>query len=191
MVPLRVVACTGSEHKLRELRRLFPGWSIEGLAAGRPYPPEDGETYLDNARIKARFGREHAPADAWVLADDSGIELDALEGGPGVLTARWAGEEHVAHALAAVEGRTRGAHYVCELVLIAPDGREVRGTGTLSGAIADAAAGEAGFGFDPVFVPDGYDRTTAQLGEEWKDEHSHRARAAQALLRAVRGEGAS
>jgi XTP/dITP diphosphohydrolase len=181
---LTVAACTQNAHKLGEFRELFPDWAIEPLEVEGGYPAEDGETYVDNARIKARFGRANAPAEAWVLADDSGIELDALGGGPGVVSARWAGGREVERALEAVEGRARGARYVCELVLIAPDGRELRGTGILEGSVADAAAGGEGFGFDPVFVPRGESRTVAELGDAWKRSHSHRALAAQALLRA-------
>jgi XTP/dITP diphosphohydrolase len=182
---LTVRACTQNAHKLGEFRELFPDWTIESLDPGADYPPEDGEAYVDNARIKARFGRANAPAEAWVLADDSGIELDALGGGPGVVSARWAAGREAERALEAVEGRARGARYVCELILIAPDGRELRGTGLLEGAIAEAAAGRGGFGFDPVFVPRGETRTVAELGDDWKRSYSHRARAAQALRAAL------
>ena len=118
-----------------------------------------------------------------MLADDSGIEVAALGGGPGVQTARWAEDRHVEKLLGAVAGRAdREARYVCELIAIAPDRHEVRGTGVLEGTIAGAPAGSAGFGFDPVFVPRGETRTVAELGDDWKAEHSHRALAAQALL---------
>lgn len=178
--PLDVVLCTQNLHKLEEFRALFPDWRVEPLAA-LDYPPEDGATYFDNALLKARFGRDVAPG-RFVLADDSGIEFDALDGRPGVHTARWAEGEHVRRALAAVDGAaTRGARYVCELVLLAPDGRELRGTGTLEGAIAEGPRGGAGFGFDPVFVPVGEQLTVAQLGDDWKTQHSHRALAARAL----------
>jgi XTP/dITP diphosphohydrolase len=155
------------------------------LDAG-PFPPEDGATYVANARIKARFGRVVGPRDRWMLADDSGIEVAALGGAPGVHTARWAEGRHVEKLLEALAGNDdRGARYVCELVLIAPDGTERRGTGFLDGRVADAPAGEGGFGFDPVFVPVGESRTVAELGEAWKAEHSHRALAAKALLLSV------
>jgi XTP/dITP diphosphohydrolase len=177
--------CSRNLHKLEEFRALFPGWRLELLDA-EEFPAEDGATYYDNARAKARFGRRLAPSDEWVLADDSGIELDALAGGPGVLTARWAGGEHVAKALAALDGAaTRRARYVCELVCLTPEREEYRGTGVLEGTIAQAPAGREGFGFDPVFVPDGERRTVAELGDAWKAEHSHRARAARALLAAI------
>jgi len=181
VAPLKATVCSGNPHKLAEFRELFGDWDLE-LLEGVEFPLEDGATYADNARIKARFGREVGPADRWMLADDSGIEVEALGGAPGVLTARWAEGRHVEKALAVLEGvDDRRAQYVCELVAIAPDGGEVVGTGVLRGAIALAAAGSEGFGFDPVFVPLGETRTVAELGDAWKAEHSHRALAAQAL----------
>jgi len=180
-VILRATVCSANPHKLAELRELFPGFDLELLDAG-PLPPEDGATYLDNARIKARFGLEHGPGDRWLLADDSGIEVHALAGGPGVLTARWAEGRHVEKLLAALDGvDDRRARYVCELVSLSPAGEEHRGTGVLWGTIGVEPRGEEGFGFDPVFVPDGETRTVAELGDAWKARHSHRALAAQAL----------
>ena len=184
MAPLNATVCSGNAHKLEEFAALFPVWELE-LLAGAVFPDEDGATYLDNARIKARYGRAVGSADRWMLADDSGIELAALGGAPGVLTARWAEGRHVEQALAAVENRDRHARYVCELVALSPEGREVRGTGVLEGSIALAPAGREGFGFDPVFVPLGETRTVAELGDGWKAGHSHRALAGQALLRLV------
>lgn len=182
MAALNVTVCSANPAKVDELHELFPDWELELLDAG-PLPPEDGVTYVDNARIKARFGRAHGPADRWMLADDSGIEVAALAGGPGVVTARWADGRHVEKLLAAVEGAAdRSARYVCELVLLAPDGTEYRGTGVLEGTVAERPAGDEGFGFDPVFVPRGETRTVAELGDVWKARHSHRALAARALL---------
>jgi XTP/dITP diphosphohydrolase len=181
---LQATVCSGNPHKLDELSALFPGWELE-LLAGVELPEEDGDTYLDNARIKVRHGRAVGPAARWMLADDSGIELAALDGAPGVATARWSKGDHVEKALAAVEGKDRRARYVCELVAISPEGRELRGTGVLDGTIAQKAAGSEGFGFDPVFVPLGEERTVAELGDAWKAKHSHRALAVQALLELV------
>jgi XTP/dITP diphosphohydrolase len=177
---VNVTVCSANEHKLDEFGALFPNWELE-LLGDVEYPPEDGLTYLDNARIKARFGRLVGPAERWMLADDSGIELAALAGGPGVQTARWAEGRHVERALAAVGDGDRRARYVCDLVAISPEREEVRGTGVLEGTIAFAPAGDEGFGFDPVFVPHGQPRTVAELGDAWKAEHSHRALAARAL----------
>jgi XTP/dITP diphosphohydrolase len=166
------------------MRDLLPRFELELLAAD--YPAEDGASYLENARIKARHGREVGPADRWMLADDSGIEVAALGGAPGVATARWAQGRHVERLLGALAGEAdRRARYVCELVCLSPAGDEARGTGVLEGTIAEAAAGGEGFGFDPLFVPLGERLTVAELGDGWKAHHSHRALAAQALTSAL------
>ncbi|MHB8642085.1 MAG: non-canonical purine NTP pyrophosphatase [Gaiellaceae bacterium] len=184
MAAVRARLASKNPGKLRELRALLPEWQLEALDAD-DYPPEDGETYLDNARGKALFGRTHAP-DAWVLGEDSGIEVEGLDWGPGVESARWAGGDEAGRMLVALAGNPRrNARYVCELVALAPDGTEYRGTGMLTGRIADAPHGHAGFGYDPVFIPDGELRTVAELGNGWKRVNSHRARAAAALHRAV------
>jgi XTP/dITP diphosphohydrolase len=179
--------CTANPHKLEEFQALFPEWELD-LLEGAEFPPEDGDTYVDNARIKARYGRLVGPADRWMLADDSGIEVAALGGGPGVQTARWAEGRHVARLLDALDGKEdRRARYVCELVALSPERLEARGSGVLPGEIALAPAGREGFGFDPLFVPRGASRTVAELGDSWKAEHSHRALAARALRDALRG----
>jgi XTP/dITP diphosphohydrolase len=179
---LAVRLCSRNEHKRHELERVLRGWGIELLEATE-YPPEEGATFFENARTKARFGRSVGPAGEWMLGEDSGLELAALGGAPGVETARWAQGRHVERALAALAGESnRAARYVCELVALAPDGREVRGTGTLDGVIALEPTGAEGFGFDPVFIPEGESDTVSELGDAWKAQHSHRARAARALL---------
>lgn len=182
---LNAVLCSRNRHKARELEALLPGWTIEPLDRD-DYPPETGATYYDNAALKARFGREHT--DGWVLGEDSGLEVEALGGRPGVQSARYApeGAPAIAKLLGELEGvEDRRARYVSELVLLAPDGRELRGTGTLEGRIAGEARGEEGFGYDPAFIPDGEERTVAELGNAWKAERSHRARAGHALRRAL------
>jgi len=145
------------------------------------YPEEGDESYVENARVKALYGREVGPADAWMLGEDSGLEVIALAGGPGVRSARYGSEDAggVERLLRELEGaEDRRARYVCELVLIGPDGRELRGSGVLEGRIAGEARGSDGFGYDPVFIPGGEERTVAELGNEWKSRNSHRARAA-------------
>jgi XTP/dITP diphosphohydrolase len=188
--PLARLAST-NEGKLRELRAALPRWRVELLRADRAaYPPEDGATYYENALAKARFGRGRAEPEAWVLGEDSGLEVAGLDGDPGVRSARFGGNDPVARlleALEAVDGDGRRARYVCELVALAPDGSELRGTGTLEGRIGRAPRGSEGFGYDPIFVPDGEERTVAELGNEWKRTHSHRARAAGALARSIAG----
>ncbi len=184
MASVRALLASGNAHKLEELRAALSGWELELLATDRPYPPEDGATYADNARIKAAFGREQA-RDGWVLGEDSGIEVAALGGGPGIASARWA-EDGVAQLLAELEGVSdRRARYVCELVALGPGGEERRGTGTLEGSIATGRRGDEGFGYDPIFVPVGEERTVAELGDAWKRSNSHRARAAAALRAAL------
>ena len=178
------VLASSNEDKLRELRHALEGWTIELLGAD-DYPPETGDTYYENARGKAEFARTRV-ADRWVLGEDSGVEIDGLGGGPGVRSARWAAGREAEKTLEELHGSDeRRARYVAELVAIAPDGTEHRGTGTLEGRIAEEISGTEGFGFDPVFVPDGEERTVADLGNDWKREHSHRARAAKALLEAI------
>jgi XTP/dITP diphosphohydrolase len=177
---VRLLVASRNPHKLRELRRALPEWEIELLDAPDE-PVEDGATFLDNARIKARHGRRHAAPDEWVAGEDSGIEVEALGGRPGVESARWAadGVSRLLTELSAAEDRL--ARYVCEIVVLAPDGDELRASGTLEGAIASRRRGSEGFGYDPIFVPLGESRTVAELGDAWKAEHSHRARAAAAL----------
>ena len=120
-----------------------------------------------------------------MLGEDSGIEVVALGGRPGVHSARWA-DDGVARLLEELDGVTdRRARYVCELVALAPAGEERRGTGTLDGTVAHEPAGTEGFGYDPIFVPAGETRTVAQLGNAWKRQHSHRARAARAVAAAL------
>ena len=183
---------SGNAHKLRELRELFPDWTIEALGAGMP--EETGSTFYENARVKALFGREVADPAILVVAEDSGLEVDGLGGRPGVRSARYAGpaatdEENVAKLLdelSAANDARRSARYVSELVVVFPAGREIRGTGTLEGRIAESPRGSGGFGYDPVFIPAGQERTVAELGDEWKRTNSHRARAAAVLRAALR-----
>jgi XTP/dITP diphosphohydrolase len=193
---VRVSFASGNRHKLRELRELFPDWEIEPLEDGT-MPEETGSTFYENALAKARHGRDTAAPELWVIGEDSGLEVEGLGGRPGIRSARYAGpeasdEENVARLLdelAVGEGKARRARYVSELVLLSPEG-ELRGTGTLEGLIAGEPRGSEGFGYDPVFIPEGEERTVAELGDDWKRKHSHRARAAHALLEAVGVSGA-
>jgi XTP/dITP diphosphohydrolase len=181
---VRARLASRNEHKLTELRSALPGWELEPLDSDA-YPPEQGASYAENARAKALFGRAAAPGE-WVLGEDSGLEADALGGRPGVESARWAGGDHVGRLLDALAGANdRRARYVCELVCLSPGGDEARARGELSGSIAEEPRGSEGFGFDPVFVPEGETRTVGELGNAWKAENSHRARAARALLEAL------
>jgi XTP/dITP diphosphohydrolase len=177
--------CSRNEGKLRELRSVLAGWRIELLDVD-DYPPEIGETYYENALAKARFGRASGDAAEWMIGEDSGIEVAGLGGRPGVHSARFGGDDPVGRLLAEVEGlEDRRARYVCELVALSPAGEELRGTGVLEGRIVDEPRGSEGFGYDPIFVPEGEMQTVAELGNGWKRGHSHRARAARALAAAV------
>lgn len=194
---IRATFVSTNRHKARELGLLLPGWEI-GPIDVRELPEEVGETFYENARAKAVFGRTHALPVRWTLGEDSGLEVDGLGGRPGIYSARFAGpdatdEENVAkllEELTAVSGPGRRARYVSELVALSPDLVEVRARGTLEGVIATEPRGSQGFGYDPVFVPDGERQTVSELGNEWKAAHSHRAAAARQLLDAV-GTGAS
>jgi len=177
--------CSRNAHKARELEVLLPGWTIEPLDAD-DYPPETGDTYYANASAKAAFGRTRV--SGWTIGEDSGIEVAALGGRPGIASARYAPEG--APAIAKLLGELGGvddrrARYVSELVALAPDGEELRGSGIVTGRIASEPRGTGGFGYDPVFIPDGETQTVAELGDAWKAQNSHRARSARALLETV------
>jgi XTP/dITP diphosphohydrolase len=178
-----------NRHKLHELERLLPGWELEPTEAAE-LPEETGDSFYANALAKARFGRDTAPPDRWTIGEDSGLEVEGLGGRPGIRSARFAGVRatdgdnvtRLLEELAGVEGEGRRARYVCELVCLSPAGHEARARGTLEGRIAPAPRGEGGFGYDPVFVPAGEERTVAELGDGWKAANSHRAAAAAELL---------
>jgi XTP/dITP diphosphohydrolase len=189
---IRASLVSKNAHKARELAVLLPGWEIVPTLATE-LPDEVGETFYENARAKARFGRTVDPPDRWTIGEDSGLEVEGLGGRPGIYSARYAGpgasdEENVAVLLAELAGVTgagRRGRYVSELVCLTPGLDELRGTGTLEGTIAASPRGSQGFGYDPVFVPDGEERTVAELGNEWKARRSHRATAARKLREAV------
>ncbi len=182
---VKLILASRNEHKLREWRDALPEWAIAPSTAIDP-PAEDGTTFVDNARIKARHARDASPDEAWVAGEDSGIEVSALGGGPGIESARWAAEP-VVKLLAELQGvEERGARYVCEVVALDRDGIEIRASGTLEGTIAHEPSGTGGFGYDPIFVPRGESLTVALLGDPWKAAHSHRAQAARALAALLR-----
>lgn len=181
---MRLLLASRNPNKLRELRAALPDWEVE-LIETPDEAVEDGETFLDNARIKARHGRLHVPPEAWVAGEDSGIEVVALGGRPGVESARWAADG-VARLLSELGGtESRRARYVCAIVVVTPGGDEITAGGTLEGEIALEPRGNEGFGYDPVFVPLGETATVAELGNMWKVEHSHRAQAARELGEAL------
>ncbi len=190
MDALKAVLATQNLHKLAELQAALPEWEIEALAA-ESWPEETGETYEENARLKAQFARTIAGADVWTLGEDSGIECESLGGAPGLHSARWAPGRDQADALIdQLEGETnRRARMVATLVAIGPDGEELTARGVLDGKIAHGRRGESGFGYDPIFVPEGQDWTVAELGAAWKRAHTPRGRAAAALAASVAAAG--
>jgi XTP/dITP diphosphohydrolase len=190
--PTRIAIASRNAHKLREIGRICTDWPVEWLTVDNhegPWPDveETGSTYLDNALLKARAGAAALGEPA--LADDSGIEVDALGGRPGPRSARFAGEDttdqrnldELIRALKGVPGSGRTARYRCLAVLAFPDGREIHAEGTCEGTLVGKPRGTRGFGYDPIFVPEGRDRTMAELSDEEKDRISHRGRAFRAL----------
>ena len=190
---MQCVIATSNVHKVRELKRLLGDMPIEmcpaSICGGMPDVVEDGATFAENAQIKAEALRQIAPSNTWVLADDSGLEVDALEGAPGIYSARYAGEgardgENVSKLLAEMkevqEGK-RTACFHCALCLVDMDGNTTYFTGICEGRIAQKCDGDDGFGYDPVFIPEGYDQSFARLGEQVKDVIGHRGRAIQSL----------
>jgi XTP/dITP diphosphohydrolase len=180
---MRLLLATRNAHKLREFARLLPAAELDPLPDGVQMPPEDGETYADNALIKARAAV--AATGRAAFADDSGIEAEALGWRPGVRTARYAGpaatdEENLARFEAEVPAGSR-LRYVCVIAHVGAGGEERLFRGECEGTMAAARAGSGGFGYDPVFVPAGERRTMAELADEEKDAISHRGHAARAL----------
>jgi len=187
----RALLASQNAHKLEELRVALSGWQLDPLDAD-DWPEETGSTYEENARIKAEFGRGYAPAGVWVLGEDSGIECDALDGAPGLHSARWAPRGDQADALLErlAGEQNRRARMVTEIVALGPGG-DLHVRGVLEGELSTERRGSSGFGYDPIFIPDGCDRTVAELGDDWKHANSHRARAAQALAEAFHSAGTS
>ncbi len=184
---MRLVVATRNEHKLRELRELLPDHELVPLPGDVELPPETGETFEENALIKARAAA--AATGATAIADDSGIAAAALGGRPGVRSARYAGEdatdeENLAKLLREVpyDGDRRVA-YVCVLAYVDRAGEERLFEGRCEGLLAEQPRGTGGFGYDPAFVADetGDGRTMAELDPEEKGAVSHRGRAARAL----------
>jgi XTP/dITP diphosphohydrolase len=185
---VRLVVATRNEHKLRELAQLMRPHELDLLPADIQLPPETGTTFADNALGKARVaaGATRRPA----IADDSGIEAAALNGAPGVWSARFAGDgasddENLAKLLREVppEGDTR-VRYVCAIAYVEPGGVERVLHGRCDGRLTHEPRGDGGFGYDPAFIPDDYpgdERTMAELTPEEKDAISHRGRAAREL----------
>ncbi|MDP9497999.1 MAG: RdgB/HAM1 family non-canonical purine NTP pyrophosphatase [Actinomycetota bacterium] len=188
----RVLLATANRGKVEELRRILAPYAeleLVGLDDVTPYEPgpETGATFADNALAKAREAVRHTGLPA--VADDSGLAVDALHGMPGVLSARWAGRhgddranlELLLGQLADVPDERRGAAFVCAAAWALPDGGEGVVLGELRGSLVREPRGTGGFGYDPLLVPDGDTRTTAEMPPEDKDAVSHRGQAFRAL----------
>ncbi len=177
---------TTNRDKFREIKELLKPVSIEVHSASEipnySAPPETEETFLENARIKARFLKAMKP-QSWILSDDSGLEVTSLKNLPGVHSARYAGAnardiENVSKVLKAIQLQTNGldrsAQFRCVLVLLSPAGEEKVFEGLLKGTISRDMRGRGGFGYDPIFVPEGETKTLAELGLAVKNRLSHR-----------------
>ena len=195
--PGKLVIASHNQGKVREIRALLAPYGIEPVSAGDlglPEPEETGTTFAENALIKARASAEGSGLPA--LADDSGLCVAALEGDPGVYTADWAETPHgrdwhlamgkVKEKLKALGPDVdRSAQFVCTLALCWPDGETALFEGRVSGRLTWPPRGTMGFGYDPVFVPDGHDQTFAEIAPESKHAISHRAEAFRKLVNAL------
>lgn len=189
---LRLVVATANPDKAREIREVLEAAGLDIDLVPRPADVpeviEDGETLLDNARLKARALRDATGLAA--IADDTGLEVDALDGAPGVFSARYAGPDatyadncsHLLAELQRVGATDRTARFATSIVLALPDGSEFDARGEVEGVIITAPRGDGGFGYDPVFVPDGGDGATfAEMAPAAKHAVSHRGRALRAM----------
>ncbi len=193
-----MLAATGNWGKLLEIRNFLSEF-IENIRPASDFPGfpeviEDGETFEQNALKKARAGVLHTGLPA--LADDSGLVVDALDGRPGVLSARFAGEKggdaannaKLLSELASVAAERRTAAFVCAMAFVTPEGEERIFTGRIGGKILFEPIGGKGFGYDPLFLPDGFDRTMAELEIEEKNRISHRGEALDAFREFLSGK---
>jgi XTP/dITP diphosphohydrolase len=188
-----LIIATGNLHKVEEFEQLLAGspFTVQSteICGGMPEVDETGTTFAENAYLKAKALHRLAPEGASVLADDSGLEVDALDGEPGVYSARYAGadasdRDNIAKLLKALEGvsvEARTARFKCALCFIDHKGSVVYYEGSCEGHIAALVSGESGFGYDPIFIPDGYQQSFAELGSAVKSQLSHRASAVRAL----------
>lgn len=190
----KYVFATRNDHKVQEVRRILQATGIDidlvALPPDAPEVAESGASFEANALIKARSAALHTGLPA--IADDSGLCVDALHGMPGIHSARWSGRHGDDNAnvrlllgqLAETPSIRRGAQFICAAVVVDPEsGAEHSVEGVLEGRITDGVRGSEGFGYDPIFVPDGETRTTAELSDAEKDLISHRGQAFRALAK--------
>lgn len=190
---MQIIIATGNAHKVLELEQLLAGLGVQvesaAVVGGMPEVEESGQTFAANALLKAAALRALASASAYVLADDSGLEVDALDGAPGVYSARYAGpnasdaenRHQLLTALAGAGDAPRTARFRCVLCLLGPKGEAQYFEGSCEGSITEAERGKEGFGYDSIFMPEGYTKTFGELGESVKQRLSHRANAVHAL----------
>ena len=192
---MKLIIASNNAHKLEEIKAIL-GDKFEEIVSikesGIDHETiEDGQTFMENAIKKAREIVEISGCCA--IADDSGICVDALDGAPGIYSARFSGEHgndeaNNALLLEKLKGNSnRNAHYTCAMALVYPDGRTVCAEGIFEGVIAEVPAGEGGFGYDPLFYLPEYGKTVAQLGTDVKNKISHRAKALEDLLKKLEG----
>ena len=186
LLPLKIVVATANAHKLKEIREILRDLPVEilSLADFPEIPPieETGSTFHENALIKART--VYQMTGLLTLADDSGLEVDALNGAPGVYSARYSGREHdyaannrkLMEEIRRIPPEERGAQFRCVVAIVGTKGEHIV-EGVVRGHIIPELRGSGGFGYDPLFVPEGYQQTYAELGETVKNQISHRARA--------------
>lgn len=191
---VKLVIASHNEGKVRELGELLSPYGIQCISAGSlglPEPEETGTSFEANARLKAHAAAQGSGMMA--LADDSGLEVEALGGEPGIYSARWAGPKkdfsqamaRVHEALSATGGGFTRANFACALSLAAPNGDDITFIGRVYGAIQWPPRGGRGFGYDPIFVPDGYTETFGEMDPSLKNDLSHRMRAFEQLMKAV------
>ena len=190
---MRIVLATHNPHKVAEFQQILAMTrpDLEVVGYDGPEPVEDGVTFAENALLKARAAAAHTGLAA--MADDSGICVDVLGGSPGIFSAYWAGQKKDAAAnlellldqLADIADPHRAAQFVSTIALVIPDGAEHTVAGVWPGRLAREASGSGGFGYDPIFIPDGQDapeRSVGEFSDQEKQSQSHRARAFQALI---------
>ncbi len=192
---MKLIFATGNENKMREIRQIFGGFGFEIQSmkeAGIDIDiVEDGTSFQENALIKARA--VHEASGALVLADDSGLEIDALGKEPGIYSARYMGEDtsydiknaNLIDRVKDVPEDRRGARFICAVAAVLPDGRSLVQTGVMEGRVAYAPAGENGFGYDPIFFLPQYGKTSAELSPEQKNAISHRGQALRMMKMAL------
>lgn len=188
---MKLIIASNNKHKIYEIKKMLGGKFSEILSLADAKisheTVEDGETFLENAFKKAR--EIAAISGCASLADDSGICVDALDGAPGVYSARFSGgsdEDNNALLLKKLEGKkNRSAHYTCAMALVYPDGKEISAEGYMYGEITDDPRGERGFGYDPLFIPTGEKRTVSEMTDDEKNAISHRANALAAILEKI------